>query len=476
MLFLRVGTLQKVVIGPVVAVGDGFTPITNLDITTADQAVAILHDNGTIIDIKALAYTFAAIANAPGYYHLTLQSGVTNTVGHLTIAINDASLCLPVKEDFTTLHVNSYDAIFKNPVTGFGSNGLVNVGSWQGTQVTLSINNKPDINVDEWADVPLGTTNPLPDAAPDTNNGIVTGDGSVTFTAGVGNRPAVDAVAISGDTTAADNLELATENAAAGRIASDLTHIHGAPLTETSGQLAGRFVNFFDQASATFSVATALADFKATSVTVSDKTGFKLASDGLALVTSWTVGITGSLSGSVGSVSGAVGSVTGAVGSVAAAVTTDSASRTASKADVSALAQTGADGDTLETLSDQIDGITPSDPAATADAVWDELSSEHVIAGSFGKFLDAAVSSVSGSAGAGSQSETLTIKDNSGNPISGAEVWVSTDEAGTNVVAGTLNTDDFGQVTFLLDPGTYYLWADDAGHRFSPNPQQIVVS
>lgn len=49
--------------------------------------------------------------------------------------------------------------------------------------------------------------------------------------------------------------------------------------------------------------------------TVSDKTGFKLASDGLAAVTAWTIGITGNitgnLSGSVGSVTGAVGSVTG---------------------------------------------------------------------------------------------------------------------------------------------------------------------
>ncbi len=79
-------------------------------------------------------------------------------------------------------------------------------------------------------------------------------------------------------------------------------------------------------------------------------------------------------------------------------------------------------------------------------------------------------------AGAGSQEETLTIKDNSGNPISGAETWVSTDEAGTNIVTATINTDDFGQVTFFLDPGTYWLWADDAGHRFSPNPQEIVVS
>jgi hypothetical protein len=42
--------------------------------------------------------------------------------------------------------------------------------------------------------------------------------------------------------------------------------------------------------------------------TVSDKTGFKLASDGLAQVTSWTVAITGSLTGNV---TGSVGSISG---------------------------------------------------------------------------------------------------------------------------------------------------------------------
>jgi len=45
---------------------------------------------------------------------------------------------------------------------------------------------------------------------------------------------------------------------------SDLIYIHGTALTETAGQLAGRFVNFFDQASAGYSVATTLASFKAT--------------------------------------------------------------------------------------------------------------------------------------------------------------------------------------------------------------------
>jgi hypothetical protein len=42
--------------------------------------------------------------------------------------------------------------------------------------------------------------------------------------------------------------------------------------------------------------------------TVSDKTGFKLASDGLALVTAWTVGITGNITGNV---TGSVGSISG---------------------------------------------------------------------------------------------------------------------------------------------------------------------
>jgi len=64
-------------------------------------------------------------------------------------------------------------------------------------------------------------------------------------------------------------------------------------------------------------------------VTVSDKTGFKLASDGLGLVTTWTVGITGNitgnLSGSIGSVAtGGITSTSFAAGAIdAAAIATD---------------------------------------------------------------------------------------------------------------------------------------------------------
>lgn len=61
------------------------------------------------------------------------------------------------------------------------------------------------------------------------------------------------------------------------------------------------------------------------SVTVSDKTGFKLASDGLGLVTTWTVGITGDItgnvSGSIGSVAtGGITSTSFAAGAIDAAV------------------------------------------------------------------------------------------------------------------------------------------------------------
>jgi len=84
--------------------------------------------------------------------------------------------------------------------------------------------------------------------------------------------------------------------------------------------------------------------------------------------------------GPVTAVTGAVGSVTGAVGSVTAGVTLADDAITAAKFDEStafpltaadtgatAVARTGADSDTLETLSDQLDGVSTFD--ASSDGV-----------------------------------------------------------------------------------------------------------
>lgn len=107
---IRAGATHKVVVGPAVAVGDGFTPVTNLALTTADEAEVILHDNGTVVDISG--YTWAAITTADGYYHLTLQSGISGTVGNMTVVINDDSLVLPLRADFQVIHATPYDSLY----------------------------------------------------------------------------------------------------------------------------------------------------------------------------------------------------------------------------------------------------------------------------------------------------------------------------------------------------------------------------
>lgn len=109
-----------------------------------------------------------------------------------------------------------------------------------------------------------------------------------------------------------------------------------------------------------------------------------------------------------------------------------------------------------------------------ADAVWDELQSGHVGAGSFGKYLDTEVSGVGG-VGSGALSCTWTQKDDGDQPMDNVQVWITTDEAGANVVAGTKLTNTSGEVTFMLDAGTYYVWRERGGYNFT-NPQTWVVS
>lgn len=55
-----------------------------------------------------------------------------------------------------------------------------------------------------------------------------------------------------------------TANTNLANLQVDLTKIHGSALSETSGYLAGRFGDFFNHASATFDLSTALSAFKAT--------------------------------------------------------------------------------------------------------------------------------------------------------------------------------------------------------------------
>ena len=77
-------------------------------------------------------------------------------------------------------------------------------------------------------------------------------------------------------------------------------------------------------------------------------------------------------------------------------------------------------------------------------------------------------------AGPGAIQETINILVD-GVAVAGVDVWVSTDLSGNNVIAGTLATDAFGNVTFLLDAGTYYVWVQKAGYNFA-SPNSFTVS
>ena len=127
MQYLKADTVTEVLIGPVVAVGDGFTPVTTLTIAGADEAEIIKHGATTV---TAITGTLAAITSADGYYVLDLVTGDVDTEGRLTILINDDSLCLPVRHDFMVVNANVFDSLFAAATTDYLQTDTV---QWLGT-------------------------------------------------------------------------------------------------------------------------------------------------------------------------------------------------------------------------------------------------------------------------------------------------------------------------------------------------------
>ena len=103
--------------------------------------------------------------------------------------------------------------------------------------------------------------------------------------------------------------------------------------------------------------------------------------------------------------------------------------------------------------------------APTAAAIDTYLTAQH---GS------GAWTSSAGDSGSSSWTETITDTD-TGQPLDGVEVKLSSDALGQVLVAGPLYTDTLGQVTFYIDPGTYYLWKQKGLYNFT-NPKTIEVT
>jgi len=109
MQYLKADTITEVTIGPAVAVGDGFTPVTSLVGASADEFEIIKHGATTTTTIVG---TLAAITGADGYYALDLSATDTNTEGRLTLLINDDSLILPIRHEYMVVNANVFDSLF----------------------------------------------------------------------------------------------------------------------------------------------------------------------------------------------------------------------------------------------------------------------------------------------------------------------------------------------------------------------------
>ena len=163
-------------------------------------------------------------------------------------------------------------------------------------------------------------------------------------------------------------------------------------------------------------------------------------------------------------------------------------------------------GSTGKALSDSSSGS--ASPEDIADAVWDEGLGGHLTAGStgdalndaggsaadpwattlpgsyssntagwiLGQRLDAKISSISGnSPGAGATEFTYTLTESgSGDPIADADIWATSDSNGSVILASG-RTDQNGQLTFYLDPGTVYIWRQKSGWNFT-NPDVEVIA
>lgn len=60
-------------------------------------------------------------------------------------------------------------------------------------------------------------------------------------------------------------------------------------------------------------------------------------------------------------------------------------------------------------------------------------------------------------------------------PLPGVDVWVTSNPTGVPVLASGI-TDASGQVTFMLDPGTYYVWRHKPGWAPTLNPIVVMVA
>lgn len=131
-----------------------------------------LHDHQLLINHSAPGSgTVETVAHTIGDVLIKFQQTVQET-GNAVLNVDAMHVGFISSPVTASEIVDEWETQSQADPTGFH----INVQEWIGTAVTLSGNNRPDVNVDEWGDVLLETTNPLPNAVADGAGGLPISD------------------------------------------------------------------------------------------------------------------------------------------------------------------------------------------------------------------------------------------------------------------------------------------------------------
>lgn len=232
---LRQSTQVIVRLGPFMDSLNAVTPETGVTLAAADQAELLKAAGAATVDISG--NTFAAVTNCAGWYDLTLSTTDTNTVGDLTVVIQDESVCLPVCKTFQVVEEAVYDQLYASSAPGAATPTAVsNIQSDtddiqlrlpaalttgtadSGTTTTMVDAALTQADTDYWKGMLIRFTSGNISGQTRLITGFTPASDTITFapatTQAVGTNtyeilpcgPA-DLIMISGDPTAADNLE-----------------------------------------------------------------------------------------------------------------------------------------------------------------------------------------------------------------------------------------------------------------------------
>lgn len=173
--FLRQSTTQVVLFGPCLDKTDGVTEETGLTLAQADMRLS--KDGGAFAQKSAAGN---ATHDSDGWYNTTLSTTDTDTVGELRLNVHQPANMLPVWDRWWVIEEAIYDALFGASAVGFDSNQRVDVGAFLGTAVAAATaSGEVAANVTEWLGTAVvASTAGIPNTNPVRwNNGLIPAQG-----------------------------------------------------------------------------------------------------------------------------------------------------------------------------------------------------------------------------------------------------------------------------------------------------------